>query len=146
MKFIADLHIHSHFSRATSKSLDPEHLALWAQKKGIRVVGTGDFTHPGWVSELQDKMVEAEDGLIATKKLKENEISLVVTNLRMPGLNGFELLDHIKAHYPHIPVIITTGYGSPDKERLALTKGAAAYVRKPFKFEELTGAISTFLK
>jgi PHP family Zn ribbon phosphoesterase len=53
MKFIADLHIHSHFSRATSKSLDPEHLALWAQKKGIRVVGTGDFTHPGWVSELQ---------------------------------------------------------------------------------------------
>jgi DNA helicase-2/ATP-dependent DNA helicase PcrA len=63
MKFIADLHVHSHFSRATSKSLDPEHLALWAQKKGIRVVGTGDFTHPGWVSELQDKMVEAEDGL-----------------------------------------------------------------------------------
>ena len=63
MKFIADLHTHSHYSRATSKSLDPEHLALWAQKKGIRVVGTGDFTHPGWVSELQDKMVEAEDGL-----------------------------------------------------------------------------------
>jgi len=63
MKFIADLHIHSHFSRATSKSLDPEHLALWAQKKGIKVVGTGDFTHPGWVSELQGKMVEAEDGL-----------------------------------------------------------------------------------
>ena len=63
MKFIADLHIHSHFSRATSKSLDPEHLALWAQKKGITVIGTGDFTHPGWVSELQDKLVEAEDGL-----------------------------------------------------------------------------------
>ena len=63
MNFIADLHIHSHFSRATSKSLDPEHLALWAQKKGIRVVGTGDFTHPGWVSELQEKMIEAEDGL-----------------------------------------------------------------------------------
>jgi DNA helicase-2/ATP-dependent DNA helicase PcrA len=63
MKFIADLHIHSHFSRATSQSLDPEHLALWAQKKGIRVVGTGDFTHPGWVSELQEKMIEAEDGL-----------------------------------------------------------------------------------
>jgi len=146
MKFIADLHIHSHFSRATSKSLDPEHLALWAQKKGIRVVGTGDFTHPGWVSELQDKMVEAEDGLIATKKLKENKISLVVTNLRMPGLNGFELPDHIKAHYPDIPVIIITGYDSPENERLARAKGAAAYIRKPFKIEELTGAISTFLK
>jgi len=63
MKFIADLHIHSHFSRATSKTLDPEHLALWAQKKGISVVGTGDFTHPGWVSELKEKLVEAENGL-----------------------------------------------------------------------------------
>jgi DNA helicase-2/ATP-dependent DNA helicase PcrA len=63
MKFIADLDIHSPFSRATSKSLDPEHLALWAQKKGIRIDGTVDFTHPGWVSELQNKMVEAEDGL-----------------------------------------------------------------------------------
>ncbi|MBW2209123.1 MAG: UvrD-helicase domain-containing protein, partial [Deltaproteobacteria bacterium] len=63
MKFIADLHIHSHYSRATSKTLDPEHLALWAQKKGIAVIGTGDFTHPGWVKELQEKLVEAENGL-----------------------------------------------------------------------------------
>ncbi|MFO7987647.1 MAG: UvrD-helicase domain-containing protein [Desulfatiglandaceae bacterium] len=67
MKFLADLHIHSHFSRATSKSLDPEHLAFWAGKKGIRVIGTGDFTHPGWVSELQDKLVEAENGLYKLK-------------------------------------------------------------------------------
>ena len=63
MKFVADLHIHSHFSRATSRALDPEHLSVWAQKKGIGVVGTGDFTHPGWVSELQDKLIEAEEGL-----------------------------------------------------------------------------------
>jgi len=59
MKFIADLHIHSRFSRATSKALDPEHLSLWARKKGIGVVGTGDFTHPGWVSELSEKLMEA---------------------------------------------------------------------------------------
>ena len=63
MKFIADLHIHSHFSRATSKTLNPENLSLWAQKKGITVVGTGDFTHPGWVAELQDKLDEAGEGL-----------------------------------------------------------------------------------
>ena len=63
MQFIADLHIHSHFSRATSRTLDPENLSLWAQKKGITVIGTGDFTHPGWVSELQDKLVETEQGL-----------------------------------------------------------------------------------
>jgi len=91
-------------------------------------------------------VLTAEDGLTAIEKLKENEISLVVTNLRMPGLNGFELLDHIKAHYPNIPVIITTGYDSPENERLARAKGAAAYIRKPFKIEELIGAISTFLK
>lgn len=63
MTFIADLHIHSHFSRATSRTLDPEHLTLWAGKKGIAVIGTGDFTHPGWVGELQEKLVEAENGL-----------------------------------------------------------------------------------
>lgn len=63
MKYIADLHIHSHFSRATSKALNPENLSLWAQKKGVTVIGTGDFTHPGWMSELQEKLVEAEEGL-----------------------------------------------------------------------------------
>jgi PHP family Zn ribbon phosphoesterase len=46
VKFIADLHIHSYLSRATSKDLTLEQLHRWAQLKGIRVVGTGDFTHP----------------------------------------------------------------------------------------------------
>lgn len=62
MKFIADLHIHSRYSRATSKALDPEHLFLWARKKGISVIGTGDFTHPAWLGELREKLVEAEEG------------------------------------------------------------------------------------
>jgi DNA helicase-2/ATP-dependent DNA helicase PcrA len=78
MRFIADLHIHSHFSRATSKSLDPEHLALWASKKGIKVIGTGDFTHPGWVTEIQEKLVEAEAGLY---KLKSDLQRKVTTKL-----------------------------------------------------------------
>ncbi|MFC1823463.1 UvrD-helicase domain-containing protein, partial [Thermodesulfobacteriota bacterium] len=63
MRFIADLHVHSHFSRATSRNLDPEHLNLWARKKGISVIGTGDFTHPGWIAELEEKLIEAENGL-----------------------------------------------------------------------------------
>ncbi|HDR14515.1 MAG TPA: hypothetical protein ENN79_03305 [Desulfobacteraceae bacterium] len=63
MTFFADLHIHSRFSRATSPSLVPEALSLWAQKKGIALVGTGDFTHPGWVSELKEKLTESENGL-----------------------------------------------------------------------------------
>jgi len=63
MRFHADLHIHSKYSRATSKDCDLEHLAYWARKKGIAVVGTGDFTHPVWLAELKEKLLPAEPGL-----------------------------------------------------------------------------------
>lgn len=63
MTFLADLHVHSKFSRATSRDLDLEHLAWWAARKGIAVVGTGDCVHPGWVAEIRDKLVPAGDGL-----------------------------------------------------------------------------------
>lgn len=86
MKFIADLHLHSHFSRATSKTLDPEHLCLWAQKKGIAVIGTGDFTHPGWVSELKEKLVEAEKGLYRLRPdLQEKVASQVPHSCQEPA-------------------------------------------------------------
>ncbi len=68
MKFIADFHIHSHFSIATSKNLIPEELDKWAQKKGITVVGTGDFSHPGWLKELKEKLDPSEPGLFTLKK------------------------------------------------------------------------------
>jgi DNA helicase-2/ATP-dependent DNA helicase PcrA len=63
LPFFADLHVHSKFSRATSRDCDLEHLALWAKRKGIYVVATGDFTHPAWWQEIQDKLVAAEPGL-----------------------------------------------------------------------------------
>jgi uncharacterized protein (TIGR00375 family) len=63
MRYHADLHIHSKYSRATSRDLDLEHLAYWARRKGITVVGTGDFTHPAWLAELKAKLVPAEPGL-----------------------------------------------------------------------------------
>ena len=68
MKFIADFHIHSHFSIATSKQLIPEYLDYWAKLKGITVIGTGDFTHPGWIKELKEKLEPAEPGLFKLKK------------------------------------------------------------------------------
>ncbi len=67
MEFVADLHIHSHLSRATAKNLNLEHINLWAQLKGITVVGTGDFTHPQWFAELSEKLEPAEDGLFRLK-------------------------------------------------------------------------------
>jgi len=67
MKFVADLHLHSHYSRATSKNLNFEHLSKWAQLKGVHVVGTGDIAHPGWLQEMKDKLEPAEEGLFRLK-------------------------------------------------------------------------------
>ena len=66
--FVADLHIHSKYSRATSKECVPEHLDLWARRKGIDLLGTGDFTHPVWREELKEKLLPAEEGLYRLKE------------------------------------------------------------------------------
>jgi uncharacterized protein (TIGR00375 family) len=73
-RFFADLHVHSKFSRATSKDCDLEHLAQWARRKGIEVVATGDFTHPGWQEELCDKLVPAEPGLFRLREDLDREV------------------------------------------------------------------------
>lgn len=62
MEYVADLHVHSPFSRATSKDCDPAGLAAWARVKGIQVLGSGDFTHPGWLARLKELFVPAEPG------------------------------------------------------------------------------------
>lgn len=61
--FVADLHIHSKFSRATALNLDLENIYIWSQIKGISVVGTADFTHPEWYAQLTEKLLPAEPGL-----------------------------------------------------------------------------------
>ena len=63
MKMIADLHIHSRFSMATSREGTPENLDFWARKKGISLIGTGDFTHPVWREELKERLVTEGNGL-----------------------------------------------------------------------------------
>ncbi len=65
--FIADFHIHSKYSRATSRECVPETLALWARRKGVNVLGTGDFTHPRWREELKEKLIPTGDGLYRLK-------------------------------------------------------------------------------
>jgi DNA helicase II / ATP-dependent DNA helicase PcrA len=76
MKFIGDFHIHSHFSRATSKFLTPEHLDYWARLKGISVVGTGDCQHPGWYQELSKKLEPCPNGLYKLKSEYKLELPL----------------------------------------------------------------------
>ena len=74
MRFIVDFHIHSKYSRATSKEMDLENLDKWARIKGVDVLGTGDFTHPAWFKELREKLEPAEAGLFRLKK--KNKIKL----------------------------------------------------------------------
>jgi uncharacterized protein (TIGR00375 family) len=68
MEFIADLHIHSRYSLATSPDLTPENLWRWGQLKGIRVIGTGDCTHPGWLGELEAMLEPSDSGLLTLRE------------------------------------------------------------------------------
>ena len=83
MRIIADLHIHSRYSRAVSKEMTLENLGYWARLKGINVMGTGDFTHPQWIKEIKDKLEPAEDGLYRIKnqesRIKGSETRFMLT-------------------------------------------------------------------
>ncbi|TSD89578.1 AAA family ATPase [Mycobacterium sp. KBS0706] len=81
MRFHADLHVHSKHSRATSRDLDLEHLAHWAARKGIGVVGTGDCVHPVWLAELKDKLVSDTPGLF---RLRPDLEAAVMATLPAP--------------------------------------------------------------
>jgi uncharacterized protein (TIGR00375 family) len=67
MKFIADFHIHSAFSRAVSRDMTLDNLDIWGRKKGLKVIGTGDFTHPRWFSDIENLLEPAEPGLFKIK-------------------------------------------------------------------------------
>lgn len=85
MQIISDLHIHSKYSRATSKQLNIENLEKYAKIKGINLLGTGDFTHPEWIKELKSELAEDETGILKTKTgfpfILQTEISLIYTDL-----------------------------------------------------------------
>jgi len=96
MQFICDFHIHSKYSRATSKETDVDNLAKWAKIKGVNVLGTGDFTHPLWLKELKEKLEPAESGLF---KYKDRKIK---------NHNGFLPNNH----QPEVRFILTTEISS----------------------------------
>ena len=108
MPFYADLHVHSRFSRATSRNCDLEHLAIWARKKGIGVVGTGDFTHPAWRAELKEQLVPAEPGLFRLRP----DLEKVVEGQLPPACAG-----SLTAVRFMLSVEISTIYKKGDKTR-----------------------------
>jgi uncharacterized protein (TIGR00375 family) len=102
MRFIADFHIHSKYSRATSRDMDLESLDKWARIKGIKVLGTGDFTHPEWLKNLKQKLEPAEPGLFKLKKnsgetrfILTTEISCIYSKTRAIAKGGKEDLSSL---------------------------------------------------
>jgi len=107
MRIIADLHLHSKFSRATSRDMDVENLARWCGLKGITLVGTGDFTHPVWLRELKAKLKPTGRGLF-TYGTQQFMLTVEVSNIYPQGgrlrkihnillAPSFEVVDRINA-------------------------------------------------
>jgi uncharacterized protein (TIGR00375 family) len=97
-QFRADLHIHSRYSRATSRRLTPRNLAAWSRVKGIDVVATGDFTHPGWLGEIEEHLVEDGSGLLQLREPRGLEKEIGWTGLPA-GSTKFMLSTEISSIY-----------------------------------------------
>lgn len=106
MEIISDLHLHSKYSRATSKQLDIQNLEKWARVKGLNLLGTGDFTHPKWIEDIKANLTEDDTGILKTKTgmnfLMQTEVSLIYTDeckgrrvhnvILAPDINTSELI------------------------------------------------------
>jgi uncharacterized protein (TIGR00375 family) len=97
--FAADLHIHSRFSRATSKGLTIRSLAAWAEVKGIGVLGTGDCTHPGWLSEIERELVEDDSGLLSLREPAKLADQIPGLPVSLSGQARFMLQGEISSIY-----------------------------------------------
>ena len=91
-------------------------------------------------------VVTAESGEIALKELNKKPVSLLITDLKMPGMDGFELLGHVMEYFPDIPVMIMTGYSTPEMKQTAEKGGAVGYIAKPFLVENLAREIIVTLR
>lgn len=87
----------------------------------------------------------ALDGINAVNILEKDPVSLVISDLQMPRLDGFALLSHIKEFYPDIPVIIITAFGKPKSKQVILNQGAVEYLEKPIVIDDLANLILKYL-
>jgi DNA-binding NtrC family response regulator len=94
------------------------------------------------LSNLGYTLIAAEDGIDALEKIESESPALVITDLRMPRMDGLELLRHLRENRPDIPVIVITAYGSIDSAVEAMKAGAVDYIQKPFEEERIKLAIA----
>ncbi|MBW2981725.1 endonuclease Q family protein [Candidatus Woesearchaeota archaeon] len=110
MKIISDLHLHSKYSRATSKQLDTANLEKWAKVKGLNLLGTGDFTHPKWIQELKTNLTEQDNGILKSAGgmsfVLQTEVSLIYSDMgkgrRVHNVilaPSFEVVDQITEYF-----------------------------------------------
>ncbi len=122
MKYIADLHIHSSYSRACSKDLNLENLEKYARIKGIGLLGTGDFTHPKWIQEIKSKLREDENGILYSSGgfpfIWQTELSLAYTQ------NG-------KGRRIHYIILAPSGEVAEQINAFLLKKGRLDYDGRP---------------
>ncbi|GAB1410143.1 UvrD-helicase domain-containing protein [Desulfovibrionales bacterium] len=97
--YYADLHVHSRFSRATSKALTFANLAAWAEIKGIDVLATGDFTHPQWLADMEEQLYEDGSGLLHMRNPSELPRELPWSNRSFHGQTRFMLCTEISSIY-----------------------------------------------
>jgi len=105
MRVIADLHLHSKYSRATSPQMDVVNLAIWGKKKGINLLATGDITHPVYLKELKEQLVEDGSGFLELKNRRTKEHKDIETkeqkNIRTYGDVKFILSGEVSCIYKH---------------------------------------------
>jgi CheY-like chemotaxis protein len=90
-------------------------------------------------------VITAGDGEEALRKLSTETYDVVFTDIRMPGMSGLEVVEHVKANQPWLPVVIVTGYGSAENEARATAAGVAGFLRKPLSPEMIEGTTARAL-
>jgi DNA-binding response OmpR family regulator len=119
--------------------MDARKILLVDDDKSIRVTLSQALEASGF------QVVAAVDGDHALEKFRGDMFDLVLLDMRMPGLDGMEVLRHVKAQRPSQPVIMVTGFGSVETAVEALKLGAVDYIQKPFSPDELRGIVNRVL-
>lgn len=96
-----------------------------------------------FLSMFDYEVYTANDGLQALEILQHKPMDLVVSDIHMPHMDGFQLISEIKGRYPEIPVVLITGFSVSEAKKTAFEKGAEAFVAKPFHLKELKAVVDS---
>ncbi|WP_432363650.1 response regulator [Sporosarcina sp. UB5] len=115
-------------------------LLIVDDQAGIRLLLNEVFTKEGFEARL------AANGAEALQSVREKEPDCILLDMKMPGINGVEVLKRLKKDWPHIPVIMMTAYGEFELPIEAIENGAEKYFTKPFNIYEVRDAVNDILR